>query len=240
MMHTIKPIRQHNGFGLLEVLLATAIFIVVVGSMVTLSRLALRNAVLSGHRTQAFNLAQEGLESVRQMRDTNWIDSVPKVRGSFRSDETNEWKAFVHECSNTSERGRAASYSAPVIGKIYAICYDDAMPAGEPGRFGLKETNANVQDTRDTDANITVTDPNGPLSFHRTITFENIPDTDSAYNGLQMMVERDNNPALLVAPGAQGVERLQSIKVISTVQWRDFDKTWNVTLTTILTNWQKK
>lgn len=60
-----------------EVLLASGILILVVASVVALSRFVIRGYALTSSRTQALYLAQEGLERVRNIRDTAWIDGDP-------------------------------------------------------------------------------------------------------------------------------------------------------------------
>ena len=71
------------GFGLLEVVLSAGILATVVGASVGLLNSSLHRAVLAGQRSQAMNLAQEGIELVRAMRDTTYVDQV-----------ANEWTAF--------------------------------------------------------------------------------------------------------------------------------------------------
>jgi len=68
---------SESGFGLLEVIIASGVLIMVITSSVALSRMAIRSNVVSLERVQAYNLAQEGIEKVRQVRDTNWVDKDP-------------------------------------------------------------------------------------------------------------------------------------------------------------------
>jgi hypothetical protein len=51
----------------------------VVSSIISLGRIVTRNSVLSAERTQAYNLAQQSIEIVREMRDTIWIDEVKQT-----------------------------------------------------------------------------------------------------------------------------------------------------------------
>lgn len=76
-----------KGFGLLEVVLAAGILVIVIGATVALGNVAIKNSVISQDRTQAYNLAQEGLEIVRNVRDNAWIDSDPNT--TFASVLTN-------------------------------------------------------------------------------------------------------------------------------------------------------
>ncbi len=70
----IQPVTNKNGFGILEVLIASMILIVVVGSAVALGHASLRSSALAAEKTAAYNLAQEGIEQVRNIRDTAWVD----------------------------------------------------------------------------------------------------------------------------------------------------------------------
>jgi len=63
-----------HGFGLAEVLLASGILILVVASIVSLSRFVVRGYAVTASRIQANYLAQEGIEIVRAVRDSYWID----------------------------------------------------------------------------------------------------------------------------------------------------------------------
>lgn len=67
-----------NGFGIMEVLIAASLLIIIVGSVVGLSRMTLKNNMLSSEKIQAYNLVREGLEIIRSLRDTNWIDVSPE------------------------------------------------------------------------------------------------------------------------------------------------------------------
>ena len=82
--------RFKKGFGLLEVVLATGVLITVISSSVFLNRLIVRNSVLSLDRTEAYNLAQQGIEGVRAIRDTNWLVKDPWYNGlDFSDSESN-------------------------------------------------------------------------------------------------------------------------------------------------------
>lgn len=236
--------RPQRGFGLIEVLLSTAIFIVVVGSLVALSRMAIRNAILATHRTQAFNLAQDGIETVRQMRDTNWLDETVKVNDQNQPyGEEYQWLAFIHDCTGSSAGSinRFDPVNNPLdnLNQKYAICFDESL-----SRFGLKKADANQSDPNAEETFIVLRgsdnepDPNAPLWFERTITFEPINATTSEGAGLQLLTtDEAGNIVLLKEPGAEPV---QSVKVKAAVKWQDFDKSWSVEVSTILTNWRSQ
>jgi Tfp pilus assembly protein PilV len=78
-------ISKSGGFGILEVLLAGVIIITMLGALVILGRTVLNNIALANQRMQATFLAQQGIETVRQIRDTNYIDG----------DNSTQWNSLV-------------------------------------------------------------------------------------------------------------------------------------------------
>lgn len=63
-----------KGFGILEVLISSAIIIVVLGTLVFIAQSSLMNAAYMQERAQAVSLAAEAIETIRQNRDSNYID----------------------------------------------------------------------------------------------------------------------------------------------------------------------
>jgi Tfp pilus assembly protein PilV len=243
--------KTRRGFGLLEVVFSTAIFIVVVGSLVGLSRLSLRNAVLSTHRSQAINLAQDGLEIVRQMRDTAWIQG-PKVAGQAPG---KAWLTYPNCVGGYPATG------VELTNADYAICYDTTNFTGSnPAQFGVKKMTAPSCSTTPVDTDLCLTlrtgssptadpDPGAPLSYMRTVRFEQVPSTNSPgtcdggitpasdlFQGLQILTVDDNGKICTTA----NVESTHFVRVKVTVSWRDFDKDWDVSLSTLLTDWRAK
>jgi len=69
-----RKINKKNGFGIIEVLLASLVIIIVLGGLVFLAHNSVTNTAYRLQHSQATFLAQEGIEIVRQIRDTNYID----------------------------------------------------------------------------------------------------------------------------------------------------------------------
>lgn len=101
-----------NGFGLLEVLIASGIFIIVTGGTTSIVRTVLRNNQDSMKRTTAYNLAQEGLDLVKNISNNNLRDlsaatgwkhlkyernELRELRGSDLSEKNFElfWRKFA-------------------------------------------------------------------------------------------------------------------------------------------------
>jgi len=63
-----------RAFGLIETLIACAILIIITGALLALNVVITNGVLFSKQRAQAYNLAQEGIESVKQIRNTNYLD----------------------------------------------------------------------------------------------------------------------------------------------------------------------
>ena len=93
----IKFKKRTRGFGIVEVLISGVIIIIVLGALVVLARNAINNSQYVQERAQAVNLAQEGMEVVRQMRDSNYIDKNSYATTSWRTMVTgNPTKDFAY------------------------------------------------------------------------------------------------------------------------------------------------
>lgn len=66
--------RKLKGFGIVEVLIASTVIVIILFALTSAGKNALAGSTGTQQRAQALNLAQEGVELVRQIRDTNWID----------------------------------------------------------------------------------------------------------------------------------------------------------------------
>ena len=78
MKHTKKA------FSLIETLIAATIIVILLYSLVAVGRNSLERSSSMHERAQAMLLAQQGLEIVRQIRDTNWIDDTQQKWSDFR------------------------------------------------------------------------------------------------------------------------------------------------------------
>lgn len=77
--------KLNSGFGLLEVVISCGILVTAIAVSITLNKLAVKNSVISLERVQAYNLAQEGIEQIRSVRDTNWIGTGLSWNDSFKN-----------------------------------------------------------------------------------------------------------------------------------------------------------
>jgi type II secretory pathway pseudopilin PulG len=75
-----------GGFGLLEVIIALSIFSMGMFSAMAALSLALRSATTSQYNLVAAALAQEGIEYIRNKRDTNWLNFTDPTRWNHQID----------------------------------------------------------------------------------------------------------------------------------------------------------
>ena len=78
-------LKRRKAQSLLETIIAIGILIVGVVSMVSLMNVMLVARTTAEYETVATNLAREGIEVVRNLRDTNWINNLPFDQGLFAS-----------------------------------------------------------------------------------------------------------------------------------------------------------
>ena len=70
----IKSLKYKRGMGLVEILVAVFIFSVVLGVLITVNNFYISNSSRNIKLTKATYLAEEGVEAIRVIRDTNWSD----------------------------------------------------------------------------------------------------------------------------------------------------------------------
>jgi len=79
-----------KGFTLPEVIVAMAVLVMVIFSATTLVVSIIRSNAENVHTLTAYGLAQEGLEAVRNMRDSNWLLGA-RFNGTLGSFQTEIW-----------------------------------------------------------------------------------------------------------------------------------------------------
>ncbi|TSC94338.1 MAG: hypothetical protein Athens101428_324 [Candidatus Berkelbacteria bacterium Athens1014_28] len=111
-----------TGFSLIETLIACAILIIVCGALLSLSLIISNNIFFTRQRSVATNLAQDYLEKIRQIRDTNLIDSNSAT--NWNSLVCDRSKTPVIQVPTISDDIHFYFYS--VSSEIYSYCYDSS------------------------------------------------------------------------------------------------------------------
>ncbi|MEA3357730.1 MAG: hypothetical protein U9Q67_04840 [Patescibacteria group bacterium] len=84
----MKILKKEAGFSLIEVLLASAMFVVIVSSIAGAMIYGLQGSVISGTKTRASYLAEEGIEATRNIRDNDFANLVDGPHGITISSNT--------------------------------------------------------------------------------------------------------------------------------------------------------
>ena len=142
-----KFIKNKIGLTLIEVVVALGVVTTGVISGLTLTTYNLNTAVSSATRLVAANLAREGIEVVRQKRDSNWLANVPWNQGIVEANKyrlivsfdevSNQWTTVsqVVDIANCSD---CQIYLNPATG-VYSHNNIGTLPISYKRWLGLKE-----------------------------------------------------------------------------------------------------
>jgi len=92
-------VKMKKGFTLLEVIVAIFLIMVGVAASLILINKTISQMALSTSQLTAAYLAQEGIEIVRNIRDTNWIENAPSWSDGLGA---GDWEADYNDQALTS------------------------------------------------------------------------------------------------------------------------------------------
>jgi type II secretory pathway pseudopilin PulG len=234
MKKNIKKIRSHKkGETLVEVIIAVVVVAIGSGVATTLIVTALVSNSFNRDNLIAMNLATEGIEAVRSIRDTNWI--------KFSYDKTNCWNVqpridptlpeYQPVC--TAEQRIQPNYyqinlrpgdyvwrfdsvsqpldlhTASLTNEDYRIHFNDVSPGVDTDGDGDPDNDHDLYTSRESTTEAEIT---GDSIFYRMVTIE--------YD--------DPLP-----------ENATEMRVTSLVQWKAGNAVHQVKVRSILTNYQK-
>jgi type II secretory pathway pseudopilin PulG len=213
----MKPIlKSRRGETLVEVFVAIIILVVGALSAVKLLGLASINNQLTKERVIATNLAREGLEAVRNIRDTNWL----RFGGERRLCWNNADFSDPVECKDDNVDGATdtpITHAANYTVKFNAVTFrwELAVAAGELDLAGGIDAAYRLQ-----------TDATGLYNHDAT-------GTNTIYFR-EIYTEYLNDDQSLATIDK---EKANILRVTSKVEWMDRGIISDVTLTTILTDY---
>lgn len=203
----MKIIIKNPGESLIEVVVATVMISTVIIAGVSLLTQALDINVNVKHRVIATGLAQEGLENVRNIRDTNWL--------KYSGDRRSKWV-----CIDTpSDPNACAGSGISAIVLSEGISEDFRLIKSSDHHY-LLQTNLD-EDFRLYEQGSTLShDSSGEKSlFSRKIT---------------LTLEKDSNCSTATSTTLPAPDCNDVLDVISRVYWRDAQGDQSVTLQTKL------
>lgn len=214
----LTKLKSRRGETLIEVFVATIVLVVGALSATRLFAVATINNQLTKERVIATNLAREGLEAVRTIRDTNWL--------RFAGERRTCWNNLdLSECNDSDLNGVPDT----VIGhrQNYIVKFDTSSYRWELDATGLSERLdiTDGVDAEDEKYRLQVTDD---LYNHSGV----VADNTVYYREIYTEYLNDDQ-----TQDASTDESANVLRVTAKVQWYDRGKISNVTLTTILTDY---
>ena len=211
----MKYIKDNNdGQSLMELLIAITILVVALIATIALIINSIEAGKASRNKLIGTNFAREGIEIVRNMRDSNWIDP----------DETIAWDDGLDIAS-------VGPITAPLVSHQW-----DTEPAGLVAINGFDHANAAIWDSPNEKMYLQATAglPSGSelAHFYRVLYISSICH-DSA--GIEEIVPKESiNPCSSIGAGFSKV----GIQVIAEVRWPTSDSNHKVVIEERLYNWQ--
>jgi prepilin-type N-terminal cleavage/methylation domain-containing protein len=241
---------QKSGFTLVEVIVSMAIIVMVIFAATNLLVSVIRSNSENTHTLIAYGLAQEGLEAVRNMRDSDWLlgakfegvipgriqakpwgDSFPTVEDGkhyFTID-------YNHFNTNalTVTASNLASMSAPWVLKDITV---PSLAGGVPDESVYAQSGDTVLYTsQDSDGDVTYTHTatgGDSTLFHRYVGVERLPYSVSG-KAQSSLVNQSNLPV-----GRMQAQDFVKMRVTSVVSWKEQMRDKEVRLVTELTDWK--
>ncbi len=96
--------KMNRGQTLIEVVIATGIIVVVLVGCLSLAAMTIKVGRITKEKNQAINLTQEGIEGIRNIRDTYWLD------GNKGADQDARWQTFLNDYWNNGLLGEFNIY----------------------------------------------------------------------------------------------------------------------------------
>jgi type II secretory pathway pseudopilin PulG len=219
MLKFPQSIVNRRGETLVEVLVALVILIISAVYVVRLFSVASINSELARERVIATNLAREGIEAVRVIRDTNWL----RYAGERRICWNNNDPDYCSDSDGDQVADTPLADQTTYIAELRTADY----------RWELKEVTASL----DLDDGVSGSESEYQLSFDATTglyVHDDTGDTSPYYRQIYIEYLDDTGTSLTTTSPA---EKANVMRVTSRVEWVDRGKHSNVTLTTNLTDY---
>lgn len=203
---------RQAGFTLLEMLLALSVLSVGVMAAFTLSTANLNTVKANGQRILAANLAREGVEVIRNIRDSNWL----KIQ------------------ANADCGGTLCTWDQNLDQGTSTIAYDKIdlgtnIPAGKTIEDCFADTTCMILEKNDTGYHI-YTESGDPTNMARIIILKAICQDSDDTGDLEISSD--------LTCGAIYEEKI-GLQVTSQVYWHDFSKTHTIEVVEELYNWRE-
>ena len=210
-----------KGFSLIEVLVAISVIVLVIFSATSLVISIIRSNSRNINTLIAYGLAQEGIEAVRNMRDSDWLLGV-RFDGVYSS-------VSQPEISIWGDRFTDGGFYAVNINSLeranYPISNPGELTAAAP--WAIREIDALDPDNTKTLLKKYIDPNSGEVQFRHSEGFS-FGDEDTPFH---RYIKIENI--------SSDVNKFQEMRVTSVVYWNVHGPDEEIKLTTELTDWNK-
>jgi len=222
-----QPHSKKLAFGLVEVLLSGAVIIIILGALVMIARAAFNNDLYLQKRAQAIYLAQGGLEIVRQIRDSNWIDGY----------NDSQWDNLtVSPNYKFTGVGTALCFKVGVIGTFHAT---NRYALITPTTVNYADCKALVTGTRTSAEEIEVYPIITDFGISESVPAYDQVDTFAAQDNFYRTVFVEPNGSLIPAVSGPALTPAENALKVTVFVGYDFNGQQKVTeMSEMLTNWR--
>lgn len=214
----MKKNNKKNGFSLVEIIIAISVMVMVIVSATQLVVSIIRSNAGNINTLTAYGLSQEGLEAVRNIRDSNWLLGA-KFEGEIKGESI--WgDVFKDDTYYTVSIANLLRSQTPITSPAQLM---DATPWKLEE---LSKINALNVDSSDTLLKKYIDDNSGEVQFNHSDTFAS-GDEDSVFHRYIYIKDISKEPS----------NEMTEIRVTSVVLWTEYGRDREVKLVTDLTNW---
>jgi prepilin-type N-terminal cleavage/methylation domain-containing protein len=218
---------KKKGFSLIEVMVAMSVIVLVVFSATNLLVSIIRSNTSNINTLVAYGLAQEGVEAVRNIRDSDWLlgASFQGVIGSRSS-----YRPWVEELPS--------AFNKPSYYKIdFNNLGDESQPSGLVGAANLHSYAPWVLESISDNVDPAISDVT--KLFKKEYTGSG-GETRYTYDNPTGSVETPYHRYLEITRKQYlSEETVKKYRVVSVVAWQEFGRDRQVRIDTELTDWKK-
>lgn len=234
-MKIMKKDHYKKGFTLPEVMVSVAVLALVVVAATHLLVSIIRSNVENVNRLIAYGLAQEALEAVRNIRDSNWLlgANFAGELGKFGSSTAAVWeevlptdgkeaKYFVVDLKTLDTSLSVGINQVSLVSSVAPWRLDDITTAG----FAEKDYAASAK----------------TLLYKQQQMFQNVGEVHYGHHGADATLFHRYIRVEAVPQSFQSgslPEDFSKMRVMSAVSWTEFGRFKEVSLNTELTNWKE-
>lgn len=213
-------LKNKKGFGLVEMVMAMTILAIALVALMNLMTYLIAASKVNQDRIVALNLAREGVEIVRNVRDGNWLNACPTWGGTCTHWETagGTSSCCLWDSALDSDTDHTLVLDFDPSNNRYILNYTPDSISNAAADLYIDTTSGLYLTT------VYATGGSPLSSFERLITIDYI------------CRDADDTNEQIASSGSCGTQKKVGVRVTSTVQWDTGSK--NITLVDKLYNWK--